>query len=198
GNPVETGPSAPSTTSDGDTTEPIQDATATSYVAVCTNAAAASALRWAYVKPPARTAVTTSSYRAGSTTTATDGWFFAAARTMDGPPMSICSTTAPGPAPDATVAANGQRLTTTSSNGAMSSCASWSRWSCLRVSARMPACTRGCSVLTRPSRHSGKPVSSSTGVTGMPASAIRDAVEPVETSSTPASCSAVASSVRPV
>ena len=32
----------------------------------------------------------------------------------------------------------------------------------------MPACTRGCSVLTRPSRHSGKPVRSSTLVTGSP------------------------------
>ena len=37
-----------------------------------------------------------------------------------------------------------------------------------RRSARMPACTRGCSVLTRPSRHSGKPVRSSTLVTGRP------------------------------
>ena len=37
----------------------------------------------------------------------------------------------------------------------------------------MPACTRGCRVLTRPSRHSGKPVSSSTLVTGTPAAAIR-------------------------
>ena len=49
-----------------------------------------------------------------------------------------------------------------------------------------PACTAGCSVFTRPSRHSGKPVTCSTGVTGMPASAIRRAVAPVLTSSTPA------------
>ena len=62
----------------------------------------------------------------------------------------------------------------------------------------MPACTLGCSVLTRPSRHSGKPVSSSTWVTGTPASAIRAAVEPVETSATPASCRARASSSSPV
>ena len=32
----------------------------------------------------------------------------------------------------------------------------------------MPGVHRGCSVLTRPSRHSGKPVSSSTWVTGTP------------------------------
>ena len=59
------------------------------------------------MKPPAPTAATTSAYRAGSTTTATLGWFFAAARTIDGPPMSICSTHSSGPAPDATVAVNG-------------------------------------------------------------------------------------------
>lgn len=50
-----------------------------------------------------------------------------------------------------------------------------------------PACTLGCSVFTRPSRHSGgKPVSSSTGgVTATPASARLRAVEPVETIWTP-------------
>ena len=62
----------------------------------------------------------------------------------------------------------------------------------------MPACTAGCSVFTRPSRHSGKPVSSSTAVTGTPASAIRAAVDPVETISTPAACSPRASSSSPV
>ena len=66
-----------------------------------------------------------------------------------------------------------------------------------RVSASSPACTRGCSVLTRPSRHSGNPVTSSTRVTGTPASAIRRAVDPVETISTPAACSPVARSSRP-
>ena len=64
-----------------------------------------------------------------------------------------------------------------------SSCATCSG---LRRSARMPACTAGCSVFTRPSRHSGNPVTCSTGVTGTPASAIRRAVAPVLTSSTPA------------
>jgi hypothetical protein len=37
---------------------------------------------------------------------------------------------------------------------------------------QQPACTRGCRVLTRPSRHSGKPVRSSTLVTGTPACSI--------------------------
>ena len=39
----------------------------------------------------------------GEVTTATDGWFFAAARTIDGPPMSICSTHSSCDAPEATV-----------------------------------------------------------------------------------------------
>jgi hypothetical protein len=62
----------------------------------------------------------------------------------------------------------------------------------------MPACTFGCRVFTRPSRHSGKPVSSSTLVTGTPASAIRPAVDPVETIATPARCRPVTSSSSPV
>ena len=45
---------------------------------------------------------------------------------------------------------------------------------------------------------SGKPVSSETSVTAMPASAIAFAVPPVETSSTPALGSAVAKSTSPV
>ena len=63
----------------------------------------------------------------------------------------------------------------------MPSSASWRRVVGSRGSARMPACTCGCSVLTRPSRHSGKPVRSSTAVTGHAGGAIRAAVEPVET-----------------
>ena len=74
---------------------------------MCRKAAVASRCRSARVKPPAATAVRTSAYRAGSTTTATDGWFFAAARTIAGPPMSICSTHSSGLAPEATVSVNG-------------------------------------------------------------------------------------------
>ena len=47
--------------------------------------------------------------------------------------------------------------------------ASCSRCAGCRTSASSPACTAGCRVLTRPSRHSGKPVRSSTLVTGTPA-----------------------------
>ena len=38
---------------------------------------------------------------------ATEGWFLAAARTIEGPPMSICSTHSSSEAPEATVWVNG-------------------------------------------------------------------------------------------
>jgi len=53
------------------------------------------------------TCSSTHAYRDGSTTTATLSWFFADARTIAGPPMSICSTHSSGDAPDATVCVNG-------------------------------------------------------------------------------------------
>ena len=55
-------------------------------------------------------------------------------------------------------------------------------------SARIPPWIFGCSVTTRWSSISGEPVTSSTVVTGSPASAIARAVPPLETSSTPSSC----------
>jgi hypothetical protein len=88
-------------------TLPIQDATCTSYVAVWTNAAAANVMRAPSVNPPAPVAARTSAYCSGEVTMATDGWFLAAARTIDGPPMSICSTHSSAEAPVATVCANG-------------------------------------------------------------------------------------------
>jgi hypothetical protein len=51
--------------------------------------------------------------------------------------------------------------------------------------ARMPPCTIGCSVFTRPSIISGNFVTSETLVTGRPASASARAVPPVETNSKP-------------
>ena len=72
-----------------------------------TKASAASRLRCSSVNPPPRTASSTAPYAVGSVTTATLGWFFAAARTIEGPPMSICSTHSSGVAPEATVAAKG-------------------------------------------------------------------------------------------
>jgi hypothetical protein len=56
----------------------------------------------------------------------------------------------------------------------------------------------GCSVFTRPSSISGKPVCSATSVDGTPCSASSLAVPPVESSSMPSACSARASSTTPV
>ena len=112
--------------------------------------------------------------------------------------MSICSTHSSASAPEATVSLNGYRFTTTSSKASMPSSSSAAACSGLRRSANNPACTFGCRVLTRPSSTSGKPVTSSTGVTGTPPAAMFLAVEPVETMSTPASCNPLAKSTSPV
>ena len=56
---------------------------------------------------PFTAAITSAQYAAGDVTTATLAWFFAAPRTIDGPPMSICSMHSSGLAPEATVAVNG-------------------------------------------------------------------------------------------
>ncbi len=63
--------------------------------------------------------------------------------------------------------------------------------------ARMPACTFGCSVFTRPSIISGKPVTSEIPATGSPAARRARAVPPVDTSSHPAAARAVANGTRP-
>ena len=58
--------------------------------------------------------------------------------------------------------------------------------------------SRGCMVFTRPSSISGKPVTSSTSVTGTPASLSSLAVPPVEMSCTPRSVSPFANVSRPL
>ena len=192
GQPAAPAPSGPTSA------RAVQAATATSYSAMSANARAASARRCSSVNPPEASAWPTCGYAEGEVTTATLAWFLAAARAIAGPPMSICSTHSSTPAPEATVCANGYRLDTSRSNGAIPSCASCAPWAGWRRSASSPACTLGCSVFTRPSSVSGNPVSCSTRVTGAPAASIAAAVDPVETISTPASCSARASSGNPV
>ena len=64
--------------------------------------------------------------------------------------------------------------------------------------AKSPPCTAGCSVLTRPSIISGKPVTSATSRTVRPAARSALAVPPVESSSTPRAASARAKSSSPV
>ena len=71
-------------------------------------------------------------------------------------------------------------------------------WSGSSRMPRMPPWIAGCSVLTRPSMISGKPVTPETSLTAMPAAAIALAVPPVEISSMPALDSAAANSTSPV
>ena len=107
-----------------------QLATATSYSAMSAKARAASSLRCVSEKPPSVRACRISGYAVTAVTTATEGWFLAAARTIAGPPMSICSTHSSTLAPEATVSVNGYRFETSRSNGSMPSSASCA---CVRV-----------------------------------------------------------------
>src|SRR5689334_24150791 len=68
----------------------------------------------------------------------------------------------------------------------------------LARSASSPPCTLGCSVLTRPSIISGKPVSSEMSETARPASRNALAVPPVEISATPWRARPLAKSTSPV
>jgi len=171
---------------------------AASYWATRLNAATENAKRVAADSWPslASSEASSSAYCDGSVATATRAKFLAAERSMAGPPMSMFSTaSARVQSALAVTDSNGYRFRTSRSMAPMPC-------SAITASSRperpsRPPCTIGCRVLTRPSRHSGKPVSSSTRVTGTPAAAIVPAVEPVDTSSTPAACSAVASSVSP-
>src|SRR4029453_601847 len=76
-------------------------------------------------------------------------------------------------------------------------CARITSASCLRRP-RIPPCTRGCSVFTRPSIISGKPVYSATSRARIPAAASAWNVLPVERISAPASASATATALRPL
>ena len=96
-------------------------------------------------------------------------WFFEAARTSVGPPMSICSIASSQVTPfRATVVSKGYRFTTTSSKVRMPCSASDFMSSGLSWRQRMPPWTFGWRVLSRPSIISGKPVYSETSRTGMP------------------------------
>ena len=135
------------------------------------------------------------------TTTRTSRKFLAAARTRLGPPMSICSIrSSNGVAGSAAARANGYRLTTTTS---MSADAVRRRRRPGRPArarrARMPPWICGCSVLTRPSIISGKPVTSRhAGDRQAGRRPGRVAVPPVDTSSKPRAASPRAKSTRPV
>ena len=110
-------------------------------------------------------------------------WFFAALRSMEGPPMSMFSIASSSVTCGfATVASNGYRFTTTRSIRSMPAFAACARCSGLSRRHSRPPWIFGCSVFTRPSIISGKPVCWLTSVTGSPRSARSRAVPPVERS----------------
>ena len=82
--------------------------------------------------------------------------------------------------------------------GAMPCSATALRCDAISRRCRMPPCTLGCSVFTRPSSISGKPVSSEMSFTVTPESRNSFAVPPVEISSTPMPASLRANSTSPV
>src|SRR5579875_447387 len=102
------------------------------------------------------------------------------------------------PAPAARVAAKGERLQTRRSIGAIPCAASAALCSARSRCASRPAWIAGCSVLTRPSSSSGKPVTAATSVTGRPAAASARAVPPVESSTTPRAARAAANGTSPL
>ena len=142
---------------------------------------------------------TTVAYCDASVSTATSFQFFAALRTMAGPPMSMFSIASSSVQPGlATVASKGYKLTTSRSMVSMPCSAKAAMWAGTSRRASKPPCTRGCKVLTRPSSISGNPVMSATSVTGRPLSASSLAVPPVDSSAMPKPCSARANSTIPV
>src|SRR5690606_31329061 len=112
--------------------------------------------------------------------------------------MSIFSTAASKPPPEATVASNGYRSIHTRSIGPMPCSVMAAAWAGASRTPSRPPCTTGCSVLTLPSIISGKPVSSATSRTARPSFSMAARVPPVETSSTPSSASWRAAASRPV
>ncbi len=118
---------------------------------------------------------------------------------MLGPPISISSIRWLNAMPGfAAVCTNGYRFTTTMSIGVMPCSPRVAMSSGRPRRARMPPWTAGCSVFTRPSMISGKPVTAEMPVTGIPAVSRARAVPPVDTSSYPRPARAWANGSRPV
>ncbi len=147
-------------------------ATAASYAAVCANAAAAEARRVSSVRPPSRRSSSTiSSYRAGIDHHA-DRREVLRRRAHHRRPADVDlldHVLEPGAARDGLaeriqVRRPADRTARSRARPARSTC------SALRRSASSPPWIFGCSVFTRPPSISGTPVTSSTGVTGIPAS----------------------------
>ena len=117
---------------------------------------------------------------------------------MLGPPMSMFSTMSSNVEPSfRTVCLNGYRLMTTISMVPMPFSLIASMCSGMSLLARIPACTLGWSVLTRPSSISGNPVTSETSFTSNPFSFRSLYVPPVDMISIPRAASSLAKSTIP-
>src|SRR6266481_1943807 len=171
-----------------------------SYREVVANTLRASSSRVASVVSPAlSSSFATRSKSSGSVTTVTLSKFFAAERSIVGPPISMFSINSSAVSPAfAAVASNGYRFTTTKSIGAMPCSAACFRSSAFLRRKRIPPCTFGCRVFTRPPSISGQPVKSETSRTLTPASRSNFAVPPVERISIFSTASRFANSTIPV
>ena len=119
----------------------------------------ANCVAWLTAPPVLCNSLINPAYWLASVSTATSFQFFAAERTIAGPPISIFSMASSSVQLGwATVASNGYKLTTTMS--ILGILAAFMADTCSGKSRRpkMPPCTFGCSVLTRPSNISVKPV----------------------------------------
>ena len=81
------------------------------------------------------------------------GVIFAAARSRDGPPMSIILMICPRPVPAATVRAKGKGCRPPDRSAGSRAPQALPRWARERRSAKIPAATLGCRVLTCPSEN---------------------------------------------
>ena len=134
---------------------------AASYCAIRLNAATDSLNNDALEAAPslACSSVKKPSYWLASVNTATCCQFLAALRTMAGPPISIFSMASSSVQFGlATVDSNGYKFTTNKSIFGISCACMVATCSGKSRQPRSPPCTLGCSVFTRPSNISGKPV----------------------------------------
>src|SRR5215470_9468418 len=119
--------------------------------------------------------------------TVTEAAFFAPARIIAGPPMSMFSRISSSPRPFATVSRNGYRFTASTEMGAMPPASISARSEASAGRPSSPPWMRGWSVFTRPPRISGLPVCSDTLRAGRPASLRAWRVPPVLSSWNPRS-----------
>ena len=128
----------------------------------------------------------------------TERQFFAAARIIVGPPISIFSIASSNVILVLLiVSSKGYKLTQSKSIALIPYLAKVSICEALSLLANKAAWILGCKVLTRPSNISGNSIISLTSITEIPASDSKQAVPPVDKISTPPCCKARANATTP-